>query len=1067
MKPMRYLLFTLYVLTVAMHAEPARMIVQLGQIDGDYKEFAIAGEFGAYMPRFGAGVGYTQALDDVNRNWPYIHPGPADAWAGSREHTHRIAFHLQRPLPQYARLTLALVSTHASIPPFMKISVNGQSGHIQLPHGTGDEALIRAAAGRPYRLVSVISGAVLRSGWNELAITLTAGSWVLYDAITLEALDEQDCNGQTVSRDNPPVQRIEVKQTPFFIRKQGRLRQLMTLRLQTPIALQTLPLTLSVAGRSRPLRMTTGLTGHAEAAFDVDPIDAPGDMVVQATISDKTYTAHCPVSVSRRWTIYLLASAHVDVGYTDWQPRVMDQHNQNTKLAIDLAGRYPEFIWNTEVGWVAENALEAFPAQDAQKLMDLAHQGRIGVPALYGNMLTGLCSHEELIRVLSLSYDIAKSISAPFDFAMSTDVPSHVAALPSVLAGCGVRYFAAGLNLYRAGGFNKLFNRSPFYWQGPDGAKVLTWLAPGYAFASGLGLDGSMDLAIEAVQQFLAGYDRPDYPFDAVLAFGAYSDNQALRESLPKTVEAWNRRYAYPRIVFCRGPEFFQYIESKDNGRIPVISGCGGVYWEDGAASTAHEIALVRRAKEILLAAEREYARRWWSGTEDWPARRLRDAWKNIVLFDEHTWGAAGSVTEPHSEQTRKQWAYKRLFAVRAYQQAQALLNDVSRDVQKQSVQSSDSELHPMSVPVDKPVTVEGTHYRLTWDPAIPAVTSLYDIELHRELLDVSAPWPMNAYVRAEGQGTSLHLRDPKVMSVRGWMVRTSSAMELKVEILYESGERMESTYRLPHLQKRLEIANRIDKPAVLSKEAGYFSFPVGLDAPQFHLSLPNASLNPQTGMLDGGCTDWFAVQDYVAVHNDDLCIVWTPIDSPLVTLNGLHREGQQADISGLAPVDPAMRFRNGHLYAYVFNNYWDTNYRAEQGGRIMFRFVITSRPRFHLDEVTALGRSAMASYFGIDTLGEQDDRSQQPALIAVQPESVMLQAFKRADHRDALILRLRETSGKPIQSEVHLPDNHGDVWLCDLLERPLERIQARDRRVRIELPAFGMVTIAVDRANR
>ena len=632
------------------HACASNVILQIGDLDGDYRDLAIPADYGSYTRQYDTGVLYTQGRSSAREHWPFVQPGPVDAWAGARRHTHRIAFHLSSPLPRYARLTLALVSTHNVMPPVLQLALNGRSARIQLQPGTGDDALKQASAGRPQQIVSLVPGSALKTGRNEMVITLVSGSWVLYDAIRLEALDESESAALSLTADPHQIERLELQQTPFFVRRKGRLRQLMTLRVYTPVALQTMPLTLTAPGLRRRARLTTDLTGTAETALDVEPVETTGEMNVVVSTAGRTYTARCPVTPSRRWTIYLLASAHVDVGYTDWQPRVIDGHNRNTRLAIDLASRYPHFIWNTEVGWVTENALNSLEAADRERLGSLARQGRIGAPALYGNMLTGLCSHEELIRALGLAYGISESHDIPFDFAMSTDVPSHVATLPSVLAGSGIRYFAAGLNLYRASGFDKLFNHSPFYWQGLDGARVLTWLAPGYAAASGLGLDQGMEQAAGRIRQFAAGYDRPDYPYDAILAFGAYGDNASLSESLPRSVDEWNRRYVYPKLVFCRGPEFFQHIERQAGDRIPVISGCGGVYWEDGAASTAHEVSMVRQAKEMLLQAEALFAYCWWTGRADWPARRFREAWRQIVLFDEHTWGAAGSITDPYGE---------------------------------------------------------------------------------------------------------------------------------------------------------------------------------------------------------------------------------------------------------------------------------------------------------------------------------------------------------------------------------------------------------------------------------
>jgi len=36
--------------------------------------------------------------------------------------------------------------------------------------------------------------------------------------------------------------------------------------------------------------------------------------------------------------------------------------------------------------------------------------------------------------------------------------------------------------------------------------------------------------------------------------------------------------------------------------------------------------------------------------------------WRDLLLFGEHTWGAAESVSAPTSRQTVAQWSYKKRF---------------------------------------------------------------------------------------------------------------------------------------------------------------------------------------------------------------------------------------------------------------------------------------------------------------------------------------------------------------------------------------------------------------------
>ena len=64
--------------------------------------------------------------------------------------------------------------------------------------------------------------------------------------------------------------------------------------------------------------------------------------------------------------------------------------------------------------------------------------------------------------------------------------------------------------------------------------------------------------------------------------------------------------------------------------------------------------------------------------------------------------------------------------------------------------------------------------------------------------------------------------------------------------------------------------------------------------------------------------------------------MAWATPDAPLVCFQDIVRGKWQWKLP----------LRTGHLYAYVMNNYWHTNYQADQGGEHRFQFAITSRAK-------------------------------------------------------------------------------------------------------------------------
>jgi len=139
-----------------------------------------------------------------------------------------------------------------------------------------------------------------------------------------------------------------------------------------------------------------------------------------------------------------------------------------------------------------------------------------------------------------------------------------------------------------------------------------------------------------------------DYPYDAILLHGAYSDNVAGTKHIAQSVTEWARHYAYPKVVLCANNDFFAYIEKNFADKIPTVRGDGGSWWEDGAGSTALETAVNRVAHQDVIAAEAAWAVVQRNDPKvAVPRDEFDRTWDNILLFDEHTWGAHNRSASP------------------------------------------------------------------------------------------------------------------------------------------------------------------------------------------------------------------------------------------------------------------------------------------------------------------------------------------------------------------------------------------------------------------------------------
>ena len=396
----------------------------------------------------------------------------------------------------------------------------------------------------------------------------------------------------------------------------------------------------------------------------------------------------------RPWVLYFLPHSHVDIGYTHVQTEVERKQWGYLEQALELAQQtadYPpeaRFKWNSEGLWAVDSYLQQATPEKRKALIEAVRKGQIHLDALYGNELTGLCRPEELFRLVDCARRLSRQYDLVIDSAMISDVPGYTWGIVPALAHSGVKYFSVGPNhVHRIGYTLADWGDKPFYWKSPCGEhKVLFWMAgKAYSWFHGGLLGEIKGVDREPIFKYLNDLSESGYPYDMVqLRYSIGGDNGPPDPNLPEFVKAWNEEYVHPKLAIATTRELFQEFEARYGDRIPEFRGDFTPYWEDGAGSSARETALARNASERLVQAEA-----LWSMLDPrrYPADDFYAAWRNVLLYNEHTWGAHCSISQPDSQFTLDQWRIKQAFAIDAEAGSEKLtgsvLNAASKTVSK------------------------------------------------------------------------------------------------------------------------------------------------------------------------------------------------------------------------------------------------------------------------------------------------------------------------------------------------------------------------------------------------
>ena len=423
------------------------------------------------------------------------------------------------------------------------------------------------------------------------------------------------------------------------------------------------------------------------------------------------------VKPQRKWSVSLIHHTHLDVGYTDRQEVVADNHLQYLDSVLDLVEHTSSwdddvrFRWNVEVSWPLERWFARRSERDRKRMIEAVNTRQVGIGAMSLNMHTEACSIEELYEMVRFAVLLKGDHGLDITSAMQTDVPGGVTGLVEVLSDIGVRYLSVAHNYagrsvpYLIGGEHL---ERPFYWRAPSGKRLLVWFTDtlhGNAYMEGniAGLSSSLSIAQEGLPYYLAALAERPYPFDSgtwlpeaeqvkrdpyphdilhLRVQGKYGDNAPPNLAVAEIAKEWNSTWVYPHLRVDRNEEFFAAAAERLGDAIPEWQGDWADWWADGLGSGARMLGWARQAQGAMSVGATLHALGDVLGGSR-PARPdgVSRRYEYLGLFDEHTWGARHPWKDDEEGwgSGDLQWQRKASFARSAREAASALVNSGAR----------------------------------------------------------------------------------------------------------------------------------------------------------------------------------------------------------------------------------------------------------------------------------------------------------------------------------------------------------------------------------------------------
>ena len=733
---------------------------------------------------------------------------------------------------------------------------------------------------------------------------------------------------------------------------------------------------------------------------------------------------------SRIRYINLAHFSHRDFGFTDHPTVTRELARRFLDVAIDTCLAKPGFAWTVETLDVATDWWDANNDARRQDLLRTIAAGNLEIAALPFNN-TPFMNGEQWDTALTWASPKLWEQFRP-RAAIQNDVNGIPRAAAVRLLDRGVSRLFMGINSDSGGAPFPRHTR--FWWRMPDGRRIFVWLGDHYGsgfgyFAPAEWRRGPVPRAGDAryhpprpgeifradepsLRQAHALLTRrlEKIPYDrAFLTFTNEwrMDNDPPFPALSDFVEAWNRLSLQPELRLVTASRALEDMERAAGPTAPEYSGEWTDWWANGTASAPREVAASRAAKRTLRSVVSPVF-----GTADADLKsRVHGLYKQLCLFDEHTWGSSLSVALPDSLDSAGQFAAKAQLAYEPMGVAEWILGQRQR-VRLDSEPEGLYVTNPTSLPYTGWVHLPASALRegsvpfffenglapfgrprspeevtrenpsaVFADNAPRQVARFWVNELaphsfqriepnqyqapapasERPITALdTAGWPTEVTWRGMPKPLFLAgLGDFTSIEATGFAPRAAAEADRgrlrTVPPQYSRVSASESPWtsvyvqefehsRLRWASRRLEIWKsqprarltvRLYRLSSANPEVFYIDarFPLADTLPE--VSSGDVPFTPFRDQLPGTCRDFFAIDGWARYSSPDGQWLWVSRDAPLVSLGGPHL----LERIEKTPPDP------NRISAMVFNNFWYTNFVADQHGVMEFQFDLAWRP--------------------------------------------------------------------------------------------------------------------------
>lgn len=157
-----------------------------------------------------------------------------------------------------------------------------------------------------------------------------------------------------------------------------------------------------------------------------------------------------------------------------------------------------------------------------------------------------------------------------------------------------------------------------------------------------------------------------------------------------------------------------------------------------------------------------------------------------------------------------------------------------------------------------------------------------------------------------------------------------------------------------------VQLRFSISKSRVRDKESLHLALPFNLPNATVRIGIGDTCVTPESGRIPGSNNDFFCAQRWIDVSNDSMGVTIVCPQGALWEVGEMVDERKVNPGRGTNPeLYKAWKTEaksSSTIYLYALNNYWHTNFKADQEGPITFDLYLKMHGPFKLEEARRFG---------------------------------------------------------------------------------------------------------------